>query len=331
MKSTTLSYFSVGLLAVTSLAFAQDQTPRKWRSVDDPPPADVDQNSQNQGNSSRDQGQFDQAPPAPVDQRNDNYGVPTRLTIRPGTYVTIRVNQWLSSDKNQQGDSFSGTLAKPIVVDGIVVAQRGETVGGRVSEAQKAGRVEGTSHLGLQLTELTLADGQQVPLQTQLINRTGSTSTGRDAGAVAGTTALGAVIGAGADYGRGAAIGAGAGAAAGIVGVLLTRGRPTVVYPESELTFRVEAPVSIATDRAPQAFRYVDPQDYERSQAPAPRQVASSCYDCAPPPPPAYYYGPGYGYGYPYYYPGFSVYVGPRYGHFYGPRYRGGYYRGYRR
>ena len=57
-----------------------------------------------------------------------------------------------------------------------------------------------------------------------------------------------------------------ASAAAGIIGVLLTRGRPTVIYPESVLTFRLEAPVAFSTDRAPQAFRYVDTQDYGGGQ-----------------------------------------------------------------
>jgi len=39
---------------------------------------------------------------------------------------------------------------------------------------------------------------------------------------------------------------------------------PTVVYPETALTFRIETPVTISTTRAPQAFRYVDPNEYDR-------------------------------------------------------------------
>jgi hypothetical protein len=331
---------SFGFFALAGLALAQDQAPHPWRNATDPelqsaqnaPQADVSP----QGNASQagNQNAPDQGPPnqaAPnqgIPNPPPNYGVPARMTIKPGTYITVHVNQWLSSDRNQQGDAFSATLAQPIVVDGIVVAPRGQTIGGRVSEAQKAGRVEGTSRLGVQLTELTLADGQQVPIQTQLINRTGPTSTGRDAAAIGGTTALGAAIGAGADWGRGAAIGAGAGAAAGIIGVLLTRGQPTVIYPESVLTFRIEQPVDFSTERAPQAFRYVDTQDYgQQSSGQAPPRRQGYAYGPPPPPPYAYaypypYYGPAY---YPYYWgPGFSVYVGPR---FYGR----GFYRGYRR
>ena len=73
--------------------------------------------------------------------------IPAQLTIKPGTYVTVRINQPLSSDRNQAGDAFSATLVRPIVVDGVVVADRGQTLGGKVTEAKKAGRVEGTSRL----------------------------------------------------------------------------------------------------------------------------------------------------------------------------------------
>src|SRR5215471_12497582 len=146
------SFIALSLLATASLIFAQTQG--GWRRIGDPPqnPPDVSL-----------------APPNdPPDQ-----GVPPRMTIPPGTFVTVRVNQPLSSDHNQPGDAFSATLVQPVVVDGVVIASRGQTIGGRVAEAQRAGRVEGVARLGVQLTELTLVDGQQVPIQSQLISRSG--------------------------------------------------------------------------------------------------------------------------------------------------------------
>lgn len=265
-------------------------------------------------------------PPPPA-----NY-VPAKLTVKAGTYVSVRINQWLSSDRNQKGDTFTATLDQPLVVDGFVVAGRGQLVYGRVTEAQKAGRVEGTSRLGLELTQLTLVDGNQVSVLSQMISQRGPTSNGRDAAAIGGTTALGAVIGAGVGWGRGAAIGAGAGAAAGIIGVLLTRGRPTVIYPESVLTFQLQQPVEIATDKSPQAFQYVSPQDYGSGAGQGPNISRGP----VPPPAPGYGYGaaypgyypypnPYYAYGYPYPYYGLGVYIGPG---FYGRGfYRGGFYR----
>jgi hypothetical protein len=248
--------------------------------------------------------------------------VPAQLTVAPGTFFTVRVNQVLSSDRNHEGDAFSATLVKPIVVNGVVVADRGQVIQGRVSEAKKAGRVSGVSHLGLELTDMTLVDGSQVPVKTELVSRNGTTSQGRDAVGIGAATGIGAIIGAGAGGyhpGEGAAIGAGAGAAAGIIGVLLTRGHPTLVYPEQVLTFRIDNPIVVATDRAPQAFRYVSPYDYQQptdqpgSRPPA--RYSGSYYG------PAYY--PYYGYGYPYYYgPGIGIGFGGFYGGRFGGRWR---------
>ena len=261
------------------------------------------------------------------------------LTMRPGTTLTVRLNQPLSSDHNQVGDVFYATLTQPVIVLGIVVAQRGQTVTGQVVEAKKAGRVSGVSHLGITLTSLTLVDGQNVPIQSQLLVRKGPTSVGRDSAAVAGTTGLGAAIGAVADWGEGAAIGAAAGAVAGTIGILLTRGYPMVLYPEMLLTFQVTAPVTIETDHAPQAFRFVDPSDNPQTQtqpqlaqgypAPVLPGYQYPFYVYYVPPPYPYYYPY---YGYPYFYgPSLSFFFGYpgyyRYPHYYGyPGHHGYFY-----
>lgn len=270
-------------------------------------------------------------------QPNPAQQVPPELTIRPGTYLTVRIDQPLSSDHNHPGDAFSATLVKPLVIDGVIVAPRGQTVGGRVVEAQKAGRVEGVSRLQIELIDLGLVDGQQVPVKTAFVSHTGNTSFGRDATGIGASTLGGAAIGAGVNGGVGAGVGAAAGLVVGTVGVLLTRGHPTVIYPESVVTFRIEAPLVISTMHAPQAFRYVDPQDYERADNARPRyqaQAGGPYYGAAPYYGPSPYYYPPVYYGYPYYpfYSGLSFYYGPRFygGHGY---YRGGGFavRGYRR
>jgi hypothetical protein len=363
MTKSAVCRLSISLLAVAGLAVAQDQTPHAWRSVNDPLPATLDQapgdqpgqppnvnaqpdaaqaggslqNSPNdvQNNQAPPPGQYNAPPPPPYNAPPPPPDVPAHLMLKAGTYVTVRMNQWLSSDRNKQGDTFTATLQQPVVVDGVVVAQRGQTVYGNVSEAQKAGRVEGTSRLGLQLTQLSLVDGNQAPIQSQMVTRNGQTSVGRDAFAIGATTGVGAAIGAGVNGGVGAGVGAGAGAVVGILGVLLTRGRPTVIYPESVVTFQIQTPIDIATDRAPQAFQYVSSQPSYASygQGPAPGYRGPGGpggYPVTPGPAPGYGYGPGYpgyAYGYPYpYYGGFGVYVGPGWGY-----YGRGYYGGFRR
>ena len=243
--------------------------------------------------------------------------VPSSITLPAGTVIPVRLTEWLSSDKNHSGDRFSATLEQPLVANGWVVALRGQMLTGTVATAKKAGRGSGDSQLGVQLSELTLVDGQVLPVRTQLLQSSTGRSGGRDAGTVVTTTGIGAVIGGAAEGGEGAGIGAGIGAVAGLIGVLSTRGRPTVIAPESMLTFRLDAPVAISTEQSQMVFQPVRPSDYRGDQDaysnPRPHVRPGPPY-----PRPYYYADPWYDYGY---YPG--AYFG--YSRFYGPRFGGGY------
>lgn len=188
---------------------------------------------------------------------------PAELFAPVGTVLTVQVRDYLSSDRNSGGDSFYGMLQQPLVIDGWVVARPGQTVYGQVVSAHNAGKVRGTSDIALELTEIMLVDGYQAPVRTMLLKHYGKDSHGDDATAVAGVTAVGAIIGAAAGGGKGAIIGAGIGAGAGTIGVLSTRGKQTEIYPESTLTFRLDAPLTISTGRSRQAFLPVAPADYD--------------------------------------------------------------------
>ena len=256
-------------------------------------------------------------PPYPQASPVGNEALPPELVLPAGTLVVVRLTNTLSSDHNKAGDSFAAILDQPLVAQGWVVAQRGQTVVGQVADAQKAGRIQGVSQLAVELTQLVVVDGAQMPLRTELVQSSTGTSRGRDAAAIGATTGIGAVIGAVAGGGEGAAIGAGVGAAAGVAGVLSTRGRATELYPESVLTFRLQDPVTISTGQGPQAFRPVDRTDYNSNMADEPRNVPQShpaeVYSPQPPP----YYSSPYPYPYPYAYP----YPYPSYGYYgyYGP------------
>jgi hypothetical protein len=262
------------------------------------------QSQQTQQEDEQDAQQVEQAadetaPPeeSPAPQNPEYQRVPQRLTLPAGTIVTIRTSQFLSSDESRAGDKFTAELDQPVVVDGWVLARRGQTVIGRVAVAQKAGRAKGTSQLGVELSQLVLVDGQQIPVRSQLLQTSAGTSQGRDAQAVGTSTGIGAIVGAAADGGKGAGIGAAIGAGAGLAGILLTRGRPTEIPPETALTFELEYPVTVSTARSGPAFRPVAPEDYNGGSlrrrtdhfASRPQRDRPSLY---------YPYGP-WGYGYP--------------------------------
>ncbi len=334
-----------GLLVTCTLMFAQDSntdTNGGWKRVGDqsqvynpPAPPDSEQNPpdanqdpgapppQSPANPPMNNGRS-QYPPYANRQQPQNYPppppVPAQVTMQAGTFLTVRINQMLSSDKNQPGDAFTASLAQPVVANGVVIAEPGQTAAGRVVTADRH-HADTPGRLGIQLTNLSLVDGQQVPIATQFVSREGgTTSKGTQVGTVAATTGAGAAIGAIAGWGTGAAIGAGAGAVAGLIGVMVTRNHASVVYPEQILTFRVQAPVTISTANSAQAFRYIQPNEYDRptftnygdagpyqSGAPAPPVVYNNyAY--------GYPYYAGFGWGYPYWGPSFAFYGGGWYG-----------------
>jgi hypothetical protein len=258
---------------------------------------------------------------------------PATLTLPAGTMIAVRTTGFLASNRNKAGDPFTTTLEQPIIVNGWVVARRGQEVIGRVVTAKKE---HDESQLGVELASLTLVDGTQIPVKTELVKnvRPNAGVGGRDVAGVAATTGVGAIIGGAVNGGEGAGIGAGVGAAAGIVGVLLTRGRPTVIPPESLLTFRVDEAVTINTEQGQVAFQPASQDDYGNGPRNGVRRPLRPSYGNGYggpgyPPPSAYYYSPyyapyyapypyyGYGYGFP-----LPLTFGFGYGFGYGHRFR---------
>ncbi len=155
-------------------------------------------------------------------------------TIPAGTHVSVRLGQTISSASAHNGDSWAGTVYNDVVVDGNVVAKRGDPVQGRVVEAKKSGRLKGTAEIDLQLASVN-----GIPVVSSTARRVGQGHKGRDAKAAGGGAVAGAIIGALAGGGKGAAIGAGAGAAAGTAGAAAT-GKKDIKYSvESILSFTI--------------------------------------------------------------------------------------------
>lgn len=184
-------------------------------------------------------------PPSGTTQEPPPAPAPRKVTIPAGTVLTVRLNETLSSEKNKPGDRFTATLDQPLIVEGLVLAERGARVEGRVLEVEQAGRVRGLASLKVHLVRLHTADGQDVTISTQPFSKTAEPSKAEDAKKIGIGAAVGAAVGAIAGGGRGAAIGAGVGGAAGTGAVLATRGNPAVLPSETRLSFRLQEPVTL--------------------------------------------------------------------------------------
>jgi hypothetical protein len=154
--------------------------------------------------------------------------------VPAGTKITVRVGHELSSGTSKAGETFDGSLAQDLVVNGRTVARSGAPVRGRVTSSKSSGRLHAPGELAIRLTSV---DGQPVTTASKFFK--GKSHTKSNAYKIGGGAAAGALIGGLAGGGKGAAIGTVAGAGAG-TGVAAATGKMEAVVPaESALTFTV--------------------------------------------------------------------------------------------
>jgi hypothetical protein len=170
--------------------------------------------------------------------------VPASVTVPAGKVLTVRLSDEVGSKISQPGQTFGGSLAKPVEVDGEVVIPAGAKVEGEVVDAKPLGRFKGGALLQLKLDSVRV-NGEQMPVQTSVFTQT-LKGKGKRTGVMAGGGAgLGALIGGLAGGGKGAAIGAVAGAGAGTAGAAYTGNKEIVLPAESAVAFTLKGSLKI--------------------------------------------------------------------------------------
>ena len=149
----------------------------------------------------------------------------------------MRLNDPLDSERNQVGDTFHGSLSKPIVIDGETVIPSGADVVGRVADVKSAGRFAGNSVLTLELNSLSV-NGKTYNIQTNQWSRAGKGEGKNTATKVGVGTAAGAILGGLFGGGKGAAIGAASGAGAGTGVAAAKKGQQIKLPAEAVLNFQ---------------------------------------------------------------------------------------------
>ena len=171
---------------------------------------------------------------------------PRTVTVPAGAAIHVRLSTELNTGSTASGSAFEGTLAEPLVVNGVTVASRGSLVGGRVTSVVSSGRLKRPAEISLTLTSITPSGGQQTSVSTQTWTTSGKSHKRRNVEMIGGGAGVGALIGAIAGGGKGAAIGSGAGAAAGTAGAFATGKKEIDLPAESEMTFRLTAPATFS-------------------------------------------------------------------------------------
>src|SRR5437660_6025733 len=68
------------------------------------------------------------------------------LTIPRGTPIYVRLQQSISSNSATAGQSFSGVLDEPLLIDGKTIAPSGAQVNGRVVAARQSGHLHNAGY-----------------------------------------------------------------------------------------------------------------------------------------------------------------------------------------
>ncbi len=165
-------------------------------------------------------------------------------SIPAGTSISVSIQQSLSSDGSESGQTFRGVTVGDVRVGDQVVIPSGSPVTGVVLKAEHARRgfrkTPGT--LEIALKEVTI-NGRQVAIQTLPVDETSQRQGGDMARNAAKGAALGAIVGAigDDDVGDSAAAGAGAGAASGF----LRKGQEVHLNTGAVIAFSVQYGVNL--------------------------------------------------------------------------------------
>lgn len=184
-------------------------------------------------------------PVAPQQAESKPSPAPAPLPEVPeGTVLSIRMSQTINVKHAEAGQSFTGTIVNPIMVEGNTVIPSGATAEGMVVQAHKRGHFKGASYLQLTLTGLNI-HGQHYRIDTSSVTRTKKGKGKRSAAFIGGGTGLGMLIGGVATGGVGLLVGGLAGAGAG-TGVAAFTGNKDVTIPaESVVNFKLAAPIHL--------------------------------------------------------------------------------------
>jgi hypothetical protein len=182
--------------------------------------------------------------PAPAETATAPAAGAPPLVIPAGTHIAVTIQQDLGSKISQPGETFTATVAAPIMIDGKRAIRAGAPASGTVVDAKPLGRFKGGAYLELRL-DTVRADGVTFQVSSNALERVEKGKGKRTAGFAGGGAGFGAILGGIAGGGKGALIGGLVGGGAGAAGAGLTGKRDIVIPAETTLTFRLRRAVQV--------------------------------------------------------------------------------------
>lgn len=168
------------------------------------------------------------------------------VTIPDNAVLDVTLDTSHSSETSSVEERVSGTLASPLVIDGVTAIPAGAKLTGHVTNVEDSGKVKGRAELGLRFSRLQTGS-VTYDIDTKPLGWVAESTKKDDAVKIGVGAAAGAVIGAITGGKKGAAIGTAVGAGGGTAVVLATEGQDIRLAPGRKLKVSLTNPLTIRT------------------------------------------------------------------------------------
>jgi hypothetical protein len=185
-------------------------------------------------------------PPPPEPVRVPQYD---EIILAASSVIGLQVESSTNTERARVEDRIDARVSRDVMSGGRVAIPAGSRMIGSVSLVERGGKVKERARLGIRFHTLVLADGTQVPLQTDAVYREGEAPAGSSTKKIGGAAIGGAILGAILGGAKGAAIGGATGAGAGTAAVMAGDRHPAALKQGEYLNVKLAAPATITVER----------------------------------------------------------------------------------
>jgi hypothetical protein len=168
------------------------------------------------------------------------------VTIPAGTTLALVLDTPVASDTSRVEESVHAHLGQAIVIDGVTAVPQDSEVTGAVTEATRAGKVQGRAQVAVRFDSLVpRGQDERYQFQTAVVRRTAPSEKKKDAAKIAVPAAGGAIIGGVVGGKKGAVIGGAVGGGAGTAVVLTDRGQEVRLGKGAAISVKLAEPLTV--------------------------------------------------------------------------------------
>jgi hypothetical protein len=180
-------------------------------------------------------------------------------SLPSGTTVHMKLETLISTQTNKVGDSFTGRVTEPVLLDGKTVIPVGAAIQGQIVKLTEPRRVKGKPTIELRPDTITMPDGQKYDFRATVVDTSASDTSVNDEGQIKGKgrdgkdvrnmaigTGAGVTVGAIAAGGKGALIGGAIGAGV-TVAHWLSKHKSAELPAGSEIVMELNRPMSLSS------------------------------------------------------------------------------------